>query len=314
MSSGVPQGSVLGPVLFIVYINDIINIFSHCIPLLFADDLKLYIRVTKIDDFSILQDNLFALREWSNLWQLSIAYKKCSIFTLGKIVPTTEFCIDPNNSDNSENIPVTCSVTDLGVSFNNNLDFSCHLNTIVKSAHARANLIHRCFISKDADCLSHAFVSYVRPLLEYCSPIWSPSTVTEINLIEAVQKRFTKRLSGLSHLSYFNRLVVLNWTTLEIRRIHADLILCFKIVHGLVATDPSSIFSFNTCSISTRGHKFKLSVQRCNSSLRQNLFSIRVVPIWNDLPGHAVVSGSVDAFKKFLQFYDLTKYCKVKLL
>ena len=147
MASAVPQGSILGPVLFIIYINDIIDIFSGCIPSLFAD-LKLYIRITKMHDFCILQDNLFALHEWSNLWQLCIAYQKCSILSIGKIVPNIDFCID------SEMLPLSNNVVDLGVSIDSSLNFSLHINNIVKTAHARANLILRCFISRDVDCLS----------------------------------------------------------------------------------------------------------------------------------------------------------------
>ena len=237
MSSGVPQGSVLGPVLFIIYINDIIEIFSECTPSLFADDLKLYIRVTNLNDFSILQDNLFSLHEWSNLWQLNIAYQKCSVLTFGKIAPNIDFNFD------SEVVPLAKNVVDLGVSLDSDLSFSLHINAIVKSAHARANLILRCFVSRDTECLSRAFITYVRPLLKFCSPIWSPPSVGNIDLIEAVQRRFTKRLTDLRQLDYFCRLAVLGWPTLETRRIQADLVLCFKIIHGLVATDTSDIFT-----------------------------------------------------------------------
>jgi hypothetical protein len=307
MTSGVPQGSVLGPILFIIYINDIVNIFSNCTPSFFADDLKLYIKVSKLEDFQILQDNLFALHEWSNMWQLSIAFKKCSVLSIGKIVSDIDFIID------KEIIPLSNNVVDLGLTVDKDLNFSLHINSIVKSAHARANLILRCFISNDIDCLSRAFVTYVRPLLEYCSPLWSPSTVTAINQIEAVQRRFSKRLPGLYQSSYFTRLAVLGWTTLETRRIHTDLVLCFKIVHGLIATKANSIFNVSSSSIATRGHKFKLSVQHSNSNVRHNFFTVRIVPIWNDLPVHVVEASSVAVFKNFIISCDFSKYCTVEL-
>jgi hypothetical protein len=307
MTSGVPQGSVLGPILFIIYINDIVNIFSRCIPFLFADDLKLYIRVSQIDDFQILQDNLFALQEWSNLWQLSIAYNKCSILSIGKIIADRDFSID------DEIIPLCSDVIDLGITLDQNLSFSLHINSVVKSAHARANLILRCFASRDVDCLSRAFVTYVRPLLEYCSPIWSPSSITAINQIEAVQRRFSKRLSDLGQSSYFTRLAVLGWCTLETRRIHADLVLCYKIVHNLVSIKQTSIFSVINSAISTIGHKFKLAVQQSNCNLRHNFFSVRIIPIWNDLPGPVVEAGSVSSFKYLIRGCDFSKYCKVEL-
>ena len=188
-----------------------------------------------------------------------------------------------------------------------------HINEIVKNSHARANLIIRCFTSKDVVSLSRAFVTYVCPLLEYCSPIWSPTAVSAINQIEAVQRRFSKRLPGLNQLCYFDRLVVLGWSTLETRRIQADLLLCFKIVHRLISTELESIFILNKCSISTRGHKYKLTIQRSNTKVRQNFFAVRVVPIWNELPAYIVESVSVKLFKHFIKFYDLSKFCKVDL-
>ena len=194
-----------------------------------------------------------------------------------------------------------------------NLNFSLHINSIVKSAHARANLILRCFVSHDVDCLSRAFITYVRPLLEYCSPIWSPSTVFAINQIESVQRRFSKRLSDLRQSSYFTRLAVLGWTTLETRRIHADLVLCYKIVHGLVSIKQNSIFSVVNSSMTTRGHKFKLAVQHSNCNLRHNFYSVRIVPIWNDLPVLVVEASSVSSFKNLVRSCDFFKFSKVEL-
>jgi hypothetical protein len=261
---------------------------------------------SKPGDFNISQEGLTALFEWSNLWQLNIAYHKCAVLSIGNIKTNCDFII------NSTTIPFLCEVVDLGVTIDNSLNFSLHINNVTKTAFARANLILRCFASKDIYCLSQAFVTYVRPMLEYCSPVWSPSSVKVINQIESVQRIFTKRLFGNNQLSYFDRLVALDWITLETRRLHADLFLCYKIIHRLVSIDFDCIFTLAS-SVGTRGHKFKLVTQFSKHNVRHNFYSVRVIPLWNDLPSHVVDATSVIIFKQLLKYCDFTSYCKVEI-
>ena len=105
--------------------------------------------------------------------------------------------------------------------------------------------------------LVKAFIVYVRPILEYNSIIWSPSTKNETDLIEKVQRRFTKRLCGCKSLTYEARLVRLGIPSLELRRLHLDLIYCYKLVFGLLRLDTDKFFDFSPVS-TTRGHAYKL--------------------------------------------------------
>ena len=89
------------------------------------------------------------------------------------------------------------TVKDFGIHVDNQLPFINHVNQIVAKAHVRSRLIHRCFLSKDRSALVKAYVTYVRPLLEYETCIWSPYQSENICKVESVQRRFTKRLSGL---------------------------------------------------------------------------------------------------------------------
>ena len=119
-------------------------------------------------------------------------------------------------------------------SIDNRLTFRDHINSIVSRGHVRASQIWRCFLCKDVCNLITAFITYVRPMLEYCSPVWSPVSVALINQLESVQRRFTKRLPGFQSLPYDDRCARLGIDRLELRRLRADLILCYKIIHGLV--------------------------------------------------------------------------------
>jgi len=112
-----------------------------------------------------------------------------------------------------------------------NLSFSEHINSIMVKAKFRSNHIIRCFLSKDCNLLTQAFITHVQPLLEYCSPVWSPSYVTLINKIESVQRFFTKRLNGLQSISYDDRLAMLGLERLELRRLTFDLLMCYKIIY-----------------------------------------------------------------------------------
>jgi len=121
----------------------------------------------------------------------------------------------------------------------NDLSPGIYIDEIVAKAHQRADMIHRCFISRNVELLTRAFVKYVRLLLEYNSVIWSPSLKRDIALLEQVQRRFTKRLPHLKDHSYDERLKVLNLERLELRRIWHNLLWCYRIVFGLrhTATD-----------------------------------------------------------------------------
>ena len=134
------------------------------------------------------------------------------------------------------------NVKDLGVLIASNLNFSGHIVNLCNAARSRTAIILKCFKSRDCNLLCKAFITYVRPILVYCSSVWSPYKLHEIRKIEAIQKKFTKRLSGMLDLSYEQRLLALNAETLELRRIKTDLKLYYSIIHNLVDLSPTSFF------------------------------------------------------------------------
>ena len=217
--SGVVQGSGIGPLLFLIYINELAFILeSHGIRIkLFADDVKLYIQIVDDVDVAQMQQAIDALVNWATEWQLSISVNKCCVLNVGRISHDT--CLHIN--DNA--LPVVESTRDLGVLVSCDLSPSLHVSDIVAKAHKRSAAIHRAFVSRNIHLLVRAFTVYVRPLLEHDSVIWSPFTVHDIEAVESVQRRFTKRLPGLNSLSYPDRLKRINLHSLELRRLYTDL-------------------------------------------------------------------------------------------
>jgi len=134
--------------------------------------------------------------DWSDKWQLGISYSKCNVMYVG----STSW--NANLSLNVNMLPVVDRVKDLGVIIDSHLAFTHHIDYIVARAFTRANLIHKCFASRDTASLTRAFIVYVRPLLECASPVWSPHHVGKTIQIKIVQRRFYKRLPGLKHVRY----------------------------------------------------------------------------------------------------------------
>jgi hypothetical protein len=176
------------------------------------------------------------------------------------------------------------------------------------SAHARSNLIYKCFISKDTTTLLRAYTTYVRPLLEYATCIWSPQHVTAVRQVESVQRRFTKRLPGLKHLSYESRLAVLGIEKLELRRLKQDLITAYKILFGLLDVNANELFTVHNTNYDTRGHAYKLLQGHCRTDVRRHFFTERVIKIWNNLPANETDFYNVKAFSNFLNKLDLHNY------
>jgi len=170
-------------------------------------------------------------------------------------------------------------------------------------------MIKRCFISNDSKTLLWAFCVFVRPILEYASPVWSPHLIKDIDHIESVQRTFTKYLPGLKNKSYNERLKFLGTESLELRRLKCDLSLTYLLLHDLCNVDYRKFFSVRTGS-KTRGHPLKLIVQPAQRDCRRYFFSNRVTNIWNSLPADVVMAKSVGTFKRKLSNVDLTKYVR----
>ena len=292
-TSGVPQGSVLGPVLFVMYIDICINAISQTDFGLFADDTKL---LGEASASSQIQSDLDALTEKLEEWQLSPNLAKYSVVHLGRQNPMYSYKMKGIDLTKS-----TCE-KDLGVILSLDLKPEKHIGLVVRNASNTLWLLTHSLRYLDIHSKISAYTSYVRPQLEYATVIWSPYLKKDIDRIERVQKRFVKGLQGFRNLPYDEALRRLTLHKLETRRTILDLKTLFKIVHEnfgnvkdkLVQITPQS----NTGSHSLQLEPVKMKVARSNSY--HHSFIPRVIRIWNKLPFPVEKMKSLEAFSNSL--------------
>ncbi len=292
VKSGVPQGSILGPLLFILYVNDLpLSVGANVSALLFADDAKCYKSISNNADRLCLQNALDNLYLWCVEWRMLLNYDKCVVLHLGHSNSGYDYSI------NGHMLISSFVIKDLGVIMSSNLRFTDHINSLCKKAYFRLHLINTCFINRSSDFRVFLYKTYVRPILEYSSVVWSPHHKFEIDLVKRVQRSFTKTL--LPYVDYDNRLAELNLESLFIRRIKFDLIFVCKMLHNLVNLDANVYFLFPPLA-SLRGNSFKLHHSFSRLDIRKYFFVNRVVHVWNKLPNNICGASSLNAFKKLL--------------
>lgn len=297
--SGVPQGSVLGPILFTIYINDLVDSLPSEIDIcLYADDVKL----SAFDDPPLLQRALSSLNDWSTQWGLTVSLSKTVIMKVGRSHPSIDFLFG------TLALPVVDQFRDLGLYYTKSLSYAPHINFIVSKAKARCCYIFRAFRTRDFKLLSKLFTIYVLPLLSYYSAIWSPFKASEIRLVESVQRQFTRwafRRAGLASSPYSRRCLVMGLTPLHTLRLAADLKLLFTIVRGFSIASFENILERNQNRHCTRGHPFRLLSPRIYSNTFKNSFPVRILPLWNSLPSHLVLLPSPHSFSQQILPYLL---------
>lgn len=295
VTSGVPQGSVLGPILFIMYINDLdSNIISKLGK--FADDSKLGRGVSCKEDVECLRQDLAKLEKWSEDWQMQFNIDKCSVMHLGWNNIESDYRLNSSTLKKSE------LERDLGVLIDKNLKFSDHCSKVANNANITLGMIRRTIKCKSKSIITKLYKALVRPQLEYCVQVWRPYLKKDIEKLEKVQRRATKMIHECRALSYEKRLKFTGLTTLEERRNRGDLIEAFKILKGLNKVDYKRFFKLNSNS-RTRGNKLKLTKSRSRLDIRKHFFSQRVVNGWNSLPDFVVEAESVNSFKNRYDSY-----------
>lgn len=232
VTSGVPQGSHIGPVLFLLFFNDVVGCFEHSQCLLYADDLKFFSVSEGCGD---LQGDLDRLVEWCDNNYLSLNVVKCKSmrFSRRRIQTVSTYLIK------NENIETVASTNDLGVIFQSDLSFNLHIDSIVLKALRMLGFIRRSTkYVVDTRAIVCLYYSFVRSILEYCSGIWSPTYACHIDRIERVQNKFVKYLLYKFHFPYAGvpyevRLQLCGMKSLEQRRKEFLLLFLFKLTSGL---------------------------------------------------------------------------------
>ncbi|PJE77527.1 hypothetical protein CI610_03548 [invertebrate metagenome] len=298
--SGIPQGSVLGPILFVIYINDLPEITASQSPL-FADDTKLYRQINSNDDVQILQNDLDKLQIWSNTWLLKFHPKKCKVLSI-KSSEKRQYYMSGPGEEKFQLENITCE-KDIGVMIDEDLNFKKHIQLSVNKANSIVGLIRRSFVYLDESMFTLLFKALVRPHLEYAASVWNPFRINDIDLIENVQRRATKLIPGLKTLSYSERLERLNLPTLSHRRTRGDVINVFKIMNNIYDSRVTKNFFQMDNNNRTRGHSQKIFKKRCRRDARKHFFSYRIVDLWNSLPQHVINAETVYQFEILLDNY-----------
>ena len=302
VTSGIPQGSVLGPILFLIYINDLPDVVNNFIKL-FADDTKIY---AAVDVNTTLQEDVNRMSTWSSVWQLKFNESKCKHLKIGQI-SNTSYTIQTGEQPST--IEISEKEKDLGVTIDKNLNFQEHIYTQIAKANRILVVIRRTFKNLDKEMFLPLYKSLVRPHLEYASNVWYVIFKKEAVALENVQRRATKLVLEIQHLSYPERLKSLGIPSLEYRRLRSDMVETFKIINDIDKANKDQLFEIEA-DRRTRGHNFKLKKRHCRLNTRKFSFANRVISPWNDLAENFVNAKTVNNFKSKLNDYWKNKDIK----
>ena len=293
VKSSVVQGSVLGPMCFNIFMNDMEKGLTSYVSK-FADDTKVVHRIRHEEDSKNLQADLDKLYEWTRKWQMGFNIDKCSVIHIGHKNPQTEFKL------NGKILQSKDEEKDLGVIVHKTLKSSRQCAEAVKKANKVIGMIRRNFKNFNKKIMLNLYKSLVRPHVDYCIQVWNPYLKKDIKLVEGVQRRMTRLIKEVKHLEYEQRLQVLHLNTLEQRHIRQDLITMYNIMNKKMDIDPTKYFDMFTQK-KTRGHQWKIRPVIAKLDVRKYSFVNRVWKYWNRLPDDVVMASTLLKFKSGLR-------------
>jgi hypothetical protein len=296
VDSGVPQGTVMGPCLFDVYIDDLDDIVK-LLELLskFADDSKGLKAIRNLLDKLLLQETLDKFCKWAADWGMSFNANKCKIMHVGHGNPNYEYYMQGTKLQEVE------EEKDVGVIIHNSLKPAKQCQKAAKTGLNVLYQLRNNFHFRDRHIFLKLYKQYVRPHLEFATPAWSPWHTNDKQVLENVQKKFVNMVAGLAPGSYEEKCKELNLETLEARRKNQDLVQAYKMIRGNEKLNRTTLFR-HVDGGRTRQDADKLNLKQSQARLeiRKNFFTQRIIKDWNEIPTDVKNVRSVAGFKAAL--------------
>ena len=310
MVSGVPQGTVLGPILFILYLNDMKTCVKHSVISSFADDTRIKKAIQNVEDKNMLQNDLDKCVNWSEENNMQMHAEKFELLMhstgSSNLLQELPFSSEYNEYSTNE---ATCiypskMVRDLGINIVPDLQWSPHINIISDNARRSISWTLSVFEDRSADTMLHLYKSLIRSKLEYCCPLWDTTKVEDIITLESVQRFYTSKIYSVSHLHYYDRLKALKIMSLQRRRERYAIIMIYKIINLITPND----LQLQWIHSDRRGIRIKIPPITRNAKLKfitkfDDSFRVRAAMLWNTIPPNLTLKCSMDSFKN-----GLTKY------
>ena len=315
--SGVPQGSVLGPLLFLIFIDDITKSVHHSSIRMFADDSRLIKAISpenSQEDELKLTEDISSVVKWSKQNNMQLHESKFELLChrvhwhapnmnmrMLLALPFTEdlcrrsYCVNEVTS-----LQETESVKDLGITISNSFCFSEHISKIAKKANQTCFWILSVFSCRDPEVLLPTFKSLVLSTLEYACPLWTPTKIGEIEILETIQQRFTSKISTVKHLNYWDRLKALKLMSMQRRRERYVIMHMWKTIHHVVPNDLNIAWYYNDRrGIVARIPPMSSNVMKVASSC-DSFFKVLGPKLWNTLSKEINIQDNFAAFKSLL--------------
>jgi hypothetical protein len=293
VDSGVPQGTVLGPLLFLLHINDLPSVVNSKVRL-FADDCLIYREIGNTNDQVILQKDLDSLEHWGTKWGMKFNANKCNVMRVSrKRVPFQAFYTLSGH--------ILKEVVDaqyLGVTIDSGLDWSKHITTMVSKANGKLAFLRRNLKGCPIKLKEIAYFSLIRAQLEYSSTVWDPHQKGNIAKIEMVQRRAARFVKGNYKFqeSVTQMLQELKWCTLSSRRQNMRLSMFYKIITGLAAVPTEPILT-KADGRTRSNHSLKFRHIQSNTAAYKQSFFPATIKVWNSLNSDTIEAPSLASFK-----------------
>ncbi len=302
---GVPQGSILGPLLFLMYINDMPDCLKYSIPSLYADDTEIYLSSKNCDDIVIkINLDLENIRKWMLRNKLQIHPTKSKYMFIGSAYNIKHKLSANPIFINNVPMPRTENYICLGVNIDERLTWEKHIDMICSKVSAGIGAIRRIRPFVSPATLKLIYNAIVQPYFDYCSPLWDNCGIGLRDRLQKFQNRAARVISGATYdVRSVDLIESLGWKNLELRRNYLKSVFMYKILNNHTAPNLRTSFRLNNECENTydlRNRETDLSLPKPNTDSGKRCFKYNGAVVWNNLPYEAKVAGSLSCFQRII--------------